>query len=86
MSDPSSSGAISATRTEVQCPRPDVTVVFDVSIPDAIESRRKKLVRAADEDLLIAGMPMRFPGFTHIVRSADAYVRQPEVWQYELLA
>ena len=70
---------------EVQCPRPDVTVVFDVSLTDAIESRRKTLARAADEDLLIAGMHMPFPGFTHIVRSADAYAHHPEVWQYERL-
>jgi len=71
---------------EVQCPRPDVTVVFDVSPTDAVESRRKMLARAADEDLLIAGMHMPFPGFTRIGRSADAYTHHPDVWQYDLIS
>ena len=71
---------------EVQCRRPDVTMVFDVSPGDAIESRRAILARAVDEDLLIAGMHMPFPGFTRIARSADAYVHLPEVWQYDLIA
>lgn len=71
---------------EVQCPRPDVTVVFDVSPTDAIESRRKMLARAVDQDLLIAGMHMPFPGFTRIGRSADAYIHHPAVWQYDLLS
>jgi hypothetical protein len=57
---------------EVRCPRLDVTVVFDVSMTDAIESRRNMLARAADEDSLTAGMHMPFPGFTRIMRSADA--------------
>jgi glyoxylase-like metal-dependent hydrolase (beta-lactamase superfamily II) len=64
---------------EVQCPRPGVTVVFDVSPADAMDSRRNMLTRAADEDLLIAGMHLPFPGFTRIVRSGDAYVHHPDV-------
>ncbi len=69
---------------EMQCSLPDVTVVFDVSPTDAIESRRKMPSRAADEDLLIAGMHIPFPGFTRIGRLADAYIHHPEVWQYDL--
>lgn len=71
---------------EVQCPRPDVTVIFDVPPTDAVEGRRKMLARAADEDLLIAGLHMPFPGFTRIGRSVDAYIHHPDVWQYELLS
>jgi glyoxylase-like metal-dependent hydrolase (beta-lactamase superfamily II) len=71
---------------EVQCPRPDVTVVFDVSPVDAIGSRYNMLARAAFEDLLIAGMHMPFPGFTRIGRVADGYAQHPEAWQYDLEA
>jgi glyoxylase-like metal-dependent hydrolase (beta-lactamase superfamily II) len=70
---------------EVQCLRPDVTVVFDVCPTDAIATRRAMLARAAREDLMIAGMHMPFPGVARIVRSAEAYVQLPQVWQYDLM-
>jgi glyoxylase-like metal-dependent hydrolase (beta-lactamase superfamily II) len=69
---------------EVQCARPDVTVIFDNDPAQAIRSRRLMLERAVKEDLLIAGMHMSFPGFTRIARSGDGYILQPETWQYTL--
>jgi hypothetical protein len=64
--------------------RPEITVVFDVSPTDAVESRRKMLARSADKDLLIVEMHLPFPGFARIGRSANAYTHHPEVWQYYL--
>jgi glyoxylase-like metal-dependent hydrolase (beta-lactamase superfamily II) len=69
---------------EVQSARPDVTVIFDNDPAQAIQSRRLILERAVNEDLLIAGMHMSFPGFTRIARRRDGYVLQPQPWQYAL--
>jgi glyoxylase-like metal-dependent hydrolase (beta-lactamase superfamily II) len=71
---------------EVQCNRPDVTVIFDNDPAQAIRSRRMMLERAVTEDLLIAGMHMSFPGFTRLARQGDGYIVQPQTWQYELTA
>jgi hypothetical protein len=70
----------------MQCSRPEVTVVFDVSPTDAVENRRKMLVRSADRDLLIVEMHLPFAGIARIGRSANAYTHHPEVWQYDLLS
>lgn len=70
---------------EMQCLRPEVTVIFDVSPEVAIASRHAMLRRAAVEDLVVAGMHMPFPGFTRIGLSAGGYQYQPQAWQYDLI-
>jgi len=67
---------------ELQLPNPDVTVIFDVTPEQAIETRRKTLDWVATDRLLIAGMHMPFPGFHHIVRGREGYESLPEYWQY----
>ncbi len=69
---------------EVQCARPEVTVQFDVDPAFAIASRRAVLQRAVDEDLVVAGMHMSFPGFCRIAAAGEGYALQPQPWQYEL--
>ena len=68
----------------VQAARPEVGTGFDSDPAQAIQTRRAVLQRAVDEDLLITGMHMTFPGFARIARAGDAYVVQPEAWRGEL--
>ena len=68
---------------EVQCARPDVTIGFDVDPAQAVASRRAMLQRAVDEDLLITGMHMSFPGFCRIARDGEGYRLQAQPWQYD---
>ncbi len=70
---------------ELQLGHPDLTVIFDVDPQRAVASRRSIFERAADEDIVVAGMHMPFPGFTRIARQGEGYVAFPQVWQYELL-
>ena len=69
---------------EVQCARPEVTIGFDVDPAQAIVSRRMMLERALNEDLLVTGMHLSFPGFSRIVRDGDGYRLQAQPWQYDL--
>lgn len=69
---------------EVQCARPGVTVAFDVDPKRAAQDRRRMLGWAADEDLLVAGGHMTFPGFTRVARRGQAFVLHPDAWQYTL--
>lgn len=69
---------------EVQCARPEVTMVFDFDPTQAARTRRDILERAVAEDLAITGMHMSFPGFSRVARHGDAYRLQPLVWEYDL--
>jgi hypothetical protein len=65
---------------EIQTRRPDVTLDFD-SDPDASAAMRRKILEMATVDgLLIAGMHVHFPGFSHVVRDGDGYRLEPEAW------
>jgi hypothetical protein len=68
----------------VQAARPDVGTGFDTDPAQAIRTRRAALERAVDEDLLVTGMHMSFPGFSRIARSGDGYVVLPEAWSGDL--
>jgi glyoxylase-like metal-dependent hydrolase (beta-lactamase superfamily II) len=69
---------------EVQAARPEVGVGFDNDPAQAIRTRRTVLQRAVDEDLLVTGMHMSFPGFSRIARAGDGYVIHPEAWSGDL--
>lgn len=60
---------------EVQLAYPDTGMIFDTDTPAAAISRRKILQRCVDEDLLVGGMHIHFPGFAHIRRSYDGEYR-----------
>ena len=68
----------------VQAARPDVGTGFDTDPAQAIRTRRAALERAVDQDLLVTGMHMSFPGFSRIARSGDGYVVLPEAWAGDL--
>lgn len=51
---------------EVQLADPDIGMIFDSDTPAAARSRRRILQRCVDEDLLVAGMHIHFPGFARI--------------------
>lgn len=67
---------------EIQVVRPDVTVVFDSEPSQAVATRRSIFERVAEEDLLVAGMHMPFPGFNRLAKREGAFVLQPQTWQY----
>ena len=64
---------------DVQAPRPDVGVGYDVDPVLAARTRHDILARAAAERLLVAGMHLHFPGFSRIARSGQGYTITPEV-------
>ena len=66
---------------EVQIPRPDVTVVYDVDPAQAEASRRRILAQTAAERQLVAGMHLHFPGYAHVAHDAEGYRLVPEPWQ-----
>ncbi|MGV6874737.1 MBL fold metallo-hydrolase [Pseudochelatococcus sp. B33] len=51
---------------EVQLADPDVGMIFDTDSPAGAVARRRILQRCVDEDLLVAGMHIHFPGFARI--------------------
>ena len=52
---------------------PDWTVGADLDKPLAVETRRRLLAQAADEQLLIAGYHFPFPGIGRIMRLGEGY-------------
>lgn len=60
---------------EVQLADPDVGMIFDTDTPAAARSRRKILQRCVDEDLLVGGMHIHFPGFARIRRGGAGEFR-----------
>jgi len=65
---------------DVQARRPEVGVMFDSDPAGAVASRRRVLDMAAQERLLVAGMHMHFPAFSHIAKLADGYAIVPVAW------
>ena len=66
---------------EIQIPRPEVTMAFDIDPRQAEATRRRVFDMVATEKLAWAGMHMHFPGLSHLVRRADGgFVAVPEAW------
>ena len=68
---------------DVQAPRPEVGVRFDSDPAAAIASRRRVLDMAAADRLLVAGMHLHFPAFSHVARAAQGYALIPDLWATE---
>ncbi|MFB8342811.1 MBL fold metallo-hydrolase [Brucella cytisi] len=80
---------------EVQLGDPSVGMIFDTDTPRAAESRRRILQKCVDEDLLVGGMHIHFPGFARIRKGyegafrfvqeqwfhADNHGHRPDAWQ-----
>ena len=65
---------------EIQVPRPDVTMAFDIDPVEAAQTRRRAFDMVASERLLFAGMHVHFPGFARLARHGSDYVLVPEPW------
>lgn len=70
---------------ELQFKRPELTVIFDVEPAKAATSRQGIIERAIEEEMMIAGMHIPFPGFIRASRRNDAYEFYPQVFQYDLV-
>ena len=69
---------------EVQTARPEVCVDFDVDQDMAAASRRAVFDMVATDRLLVTGMHLHFPGFTHLVRDGTGYRLIPAAWNHAL--
>ncbi len=58
---------------EVQVPRPEVTMAFDIDPAAAAATRLRMFDHVATDGLLVAGMHIHFPGYAHLVREARGY-------------
>jgi glyoxylase-like metal-dependent hydrolase (beta-lactamase superfamily II) len=65
---------------EVQVPRPEVTILFDVDPPQAAATRRRVFDMVATEKTHIAGMHLHFPATAHLAREGGTYRLYPEAW------
>lgn len=69
---------------ELQVPRPDVTMLYDHDGPSAAQSRCAIFDMAVDDQLLIGGMHLHFPGFARLARNGEGYRLQSEPWRYQI--
>jgi len=65
---------------EVQTAFPEAGMAFDTDLAAAAASRKRMFDRVATDKLLVAGMHLHFPSFTHLVREGGAYRLYPEAW------
>lgn len=65
---------------ELQLPRPIITSAFDIDEPLAAESRRRIFRHVTDERLLVAGMHLHLPVFSHLAKDGEGYRLVPEPW------
>ena len=65
---------------DIQGPRPEIGLAFDVDGPQATATRLRTLDMAATDRLLVAGMHLHFPAFHHVARAGQGYALMPEMW------
>jgi glyoxylase-like metal-dependent hydrolase (beta-lactamase superfamily II) len=69
---------------ELQTARPEVCMVFDVDPQQAEATRRRVFDMVATDRLMVTGMHLHFPGFSHLVRDGEAYRLLPAAWEQAL--
>jgi glyoxylase-like metal-dependent hydrolase (beta-lactamase superfamily II) len=69
---------------EIQVPRPEVTMAFDVDPAQAEATRRRVFDMVAADGQAIAGMHVHFPGQAHMVRRGTGYVLLQDAWAQAL--
>lgn len=65
---------------EIQVARPEVSMSFDYDPDTAARNRVALLERIFEEDMLVAGMHIHFPGFGWLVREGAGYRVATEQW------
>lgn len=58
---------------DIQIPRPEVSLVFDVCQQQAAATRRGVLDMVTSDNIVVGGMHLNFPGFIRIQREQDTY-------------
>jgi glyoxylase-like metal-dependent hydrolase (beta-lactamase superfamily II) len=69
---------------EVQIALPEAGMAFDTDLAAAAAARKRMFDRVAADRILIAGMHLHFPSFSHLTRHGDAYALHPEAWVHTL--
>lgn len=69
---------------EIQTARPEVCMDFDTDKDLAADSRRKVFDMVETDRLLVTGMHLHFPGFSHLVRDGSGYRLIPAAWEHAL--
>jgi glyoxylase-like metal-dependent hydrolase (beta-lactamase superfamily II) len=69
---------------EIQTARPDVAIAFDTDMEAAIASRKRIFDMTATDGLLVAGMHLHFPAFSHLIRDGEGYRLLPEPWAHDM--
>jgi glyoxylase-like metal-dependent hydrolase (beta-lactamase superfamily II) len=69
---------------EVQTAYPDAGMAFDTDLAAAVAARKRMFDRVATDRVLIAGMHLHFPAFSHLARKGNAYELYPESWVHGL--
>ena len=65
---------------ELQVPRPIITSEYDISEGLAAESRRRIFQHVAEGGVLVAGMHLHLPAFSHVVQQGDGFRLVSEPW------
>jgi glyoxylase-like metal-dependent hydrolase (beta-lactamase superfamily II) len=69
---------------EVQTAFPEAGMAFDTDLAAAAAARKRMFDRVAADGILVAGMHLHFPSFSHLARQGDAYALYPEAWVHTL--
>jgi len=64
----------------VQCAIPEAGFFSDADGALAVRTRKNMLLKAADENFLIAGMHIEFPGFARVAPEGSGYRLVPAQW------
>jgi glyoxylase-like metal-dependent hydrolase (beta-lactamase superfamily II) len=65
---------------EIQVPRPEVCMAFDVDPAQAEATRRRVFDMVASDGQAIAGMHLHFPGQAHLLRQGQGYMLLQDAW------
>jgi len=69
---------------EVQTARPEVCMAFDTDKEQAEATRRRIFDVVSTDKLMVTGMHLHFPGFSHVVRDGTGYRLIPMAWEQAL--
>jgi len=65
---------------EIQVPRPEVTMAFDVDPAQAEATRRRVFDMVWTDKQALTGMHLHFPGHARLLRRDGGYALLPEAW------
>ena len=70
---------------DIKIKQPEVTMFFDTDPEAAILARRRTFDMVSQDRVLVAGMHLHFPGFSHVTFEDGAYRMISESWNFEIL-